>query len=298
MLSFFPNPLPDELLYSVLARYVLERGFKTRGQARGTLMGMPKRRISYVLSNCLDFLISILPPGHPYSADQLIDQHTLLLFYAPFFTLERAARARQYQKDFTYNNGKPVFKPAIIKCLRYCPLCVSADIVRHGFPYWHRMHHISVLDVCTIHQVWLEDSGVLTEATTEYFMTAEEAIKTLPEPRILDIADSDNKILYQLTQDAVAVLKHRYQFHVHMRGSEIYLSGFRADQLVLSKPLQQRIYEFEALDHFWAGMLRAKLAGQVFFYSFGKVPPRDWPSRLLYSHRPHLYSYALSFLPH
>src|SRR5207248_2457381 len=88
-IGHFPSPHPDELLFSLCARFsdrvqyvskdaVCIELFGRRGAAR--IIDLP-RHIGYFTSK--------LPHGHALTASRLILEHTLLPFYAPFLPAER-----------------------------------------------------------------------------------------------------------------------------------------------------------------------------------------------------------------
>jgi hypothetical protein len=92
MIGCFPDPYPDELLYSVCARYhtrmmYFSSGYKTIQELFGNTSG-----VTIDLPTRLEYLTTALPPGHRYTVDYLIDRHTLLPFYSPFLTVERVER--------------------------------------------------------------------------------------------------------------------------------------------------------------------------------------------------------------
>ncbi len=93
MVGFFPDPYPDELFYSVCARYHHRVRYRAHRSTAQDLFGA--RTVAAIdLPSSLNHLIAALPPDHRYPVDQLIDNHTLLPFYAPFLPPERVTRLR------------------------------------------------------------------------------------------------------------------------------------------------------------------------------------------------------------
>ena len=92
MLSFFPSPYPDELWYSVLARYHTHSGALSWqatmaalfGDARDTDVG------SFFPNNSIHQILEQLPPGF-LSAQEVALQHTLLPFLMRFQFQEKKA---------------------------------------------------------------------------------------------------------------------------------------------------------------------------------------------------------------
>ena len=91
MVSFFPNPYPDELLYSVIARYHTRSGNRGFRQTDMDLFNYHSQQAAKViLSNNLDYLVNNLPIGSKQTKENLIQNHTLYPFYVTFLTTAEA----------------------------------------------------------------------------------------------------------------------------------------------------------------------------------------------------------------
>jgi hypothetical protein len=75
-LGFFPTPYPDELLYSIFARYVDRVQFPSKRSINLELHGKPSGAADIQLASHLNYLVANLPPNTYYTADQIIDSHT------------------------------------------------------------------------------------------------------------------------------------------------------------------------------------------------------------------------------
>lgn len=82
MISNFPTPYPDELIYSVIARYAVHHGILSPKYLTEELFNNRNLTPTYDLPSHLDKLASYLPDC--YDALRLINQHTLLPIYQPF----------------------------------------------------------------------------------------------------------------------------------------------------------------------------------------------------------------------
>src|SRR5262249_1104959 len=117
------------------------------------------------LPSHLGRLISALQPETSYTVDGLIDDHTLLPFYGSFLPSERL-RCLRY--DMCGDNGSGVhMRAGIVGCpiplpawFRFCPLCIDEDRKHFGECYWHRVHQIPGVEVCPVHEVFLQNSSV------------------------------------------------------------------------------------------------------------------------------------------
>ena len=163
MLSFFPTPYPDELWYSVIARYHTHSGALSWqatmkalfGNARDTDVG------SFFPNNSIHKILEQLPPGF-LSAQEIALQHTLLPFLMRFQPADRKTailEAFLSGEDMRprYLRATRDIKP---RSMRYCPICVREDTQTYGEPYWHREHQIGLMPLCPRHRCRLRDKPI------------------------------------------------------------------------------------------------------------------------------------------
>jgi Tn7-like transposition protein D/TniQ protein len=214
MIGFFPDPYPDELFYSICARYSRRVGYHSYTHATYDLFGA-RILVAIALPSNLNHLISALPPGHRYTVDRLIDAHTLLPFYAPFLPQERVVKVRENMAEDS--GGKRTHSLAgVLFCgnsqyetFRYCPACVTEDRRRYGEAYWHRAHQAPRVIVCPHHAVWLEPSDIYLHFRDrrKSISTAEEAVGQVPA-RLLSTDESDHQIHLWIAREAQWLLDH------------------------------------------------------------------------------------------
>jgi hypothetical protein len=190
MIGFFPDPYPDELLYSVCARYHHRAGYRAYSYTSRDLFGA-SAAAAIGLQGRLNHLIAALPPGHRYSVAQLIDQHTLLPFYAPFLPPERVRRLRSLMAEegrgqSVYWQAGTILRAKInLECLRYCPDCVTEDRRRYGEAYWHRAHQAPGVLVCHHHAVPLKSSNLYAHNRghhRKFWKRIDQAMQDIPTP--------------------------------------------------------------------------------------------------------------------
>lgn len=166
MLTFFPEPYEDELLYSVLARYHIRSANLSAKHTLMELYGCTSVTASMELPGNINTLSNSLPKSFSFSAEDIIFNHTLYPFYSAFMTEKRAKEVYELMLG---NEGSKIFS-AIgasnkqIKSnqnLRFCKDCVKEDIVKYGETYWHRIHQIPKLCICLKHK------KILMESTAE-----------------------------------------------------------------------------------------------------------------------------------
>ena len=163
MLHYFPTPYPDELWYSVIARYHTHSGALSWqatmkalfGDARDTDVG------SFFPNNSIHQILEQLPPDF-LSAQEVALQHTLLPFLMRFQSQEKKAailEAFLAGEDMRprYLRATRDIKP---RSMRYCPVCVREDTQTYGEPYWHREHQIGLMPLCPRHRCRLRDKPI------------------------------------------------------------------------------------------------------------------------------------------
>jgi hypothetical protein len=264
MIAFLPELYPDELLSSFCARYHELMGYRSRECTGRDLFGKERAKVAFDLPSNLGALVKRVPFTNWKTLDQLIDQHTLLPFYAPFVSPHKLSRIRT---DMTIDEGGTiharlgVLTHAIrVENFRYCSECVQADRLMFGETYWHRLHQLSGTDVCPTHRTFLNHSSLHTRhrGNREAFVTAERAITTVTSKQI-DARNEDHMAYVKLAEDARWLLetvlpsetnegnRKRYLGLLYLRG----LSGYHGPVKlkVLIEALRQH-YSADLLEHF------------------------------------------------
>ena len=222
MLGFFPEPYPDETLFSIISRLIellnpsaavaiISELFNNR-----TIMwpstGMPSR---------LHDFFNNLPAGHNYSFQEFILNHTLAPYYVPFSSPEIS----QMLEKCKVNRSITTLGSTNLK---YCPLCVIKDRSLFLEPYWHCIHQAPGVDVCPFHKCYLETTSVPAYnakmvqiklvSLNHYFDTNE-----LKEPKIIDEDKKHDLILFQIALDTMYILKTHFsslsqdEFHARLK---------------------------------------------------------------------------------
>lgn len=213
-LGHFPTPHPDELLYSLCARFSARVGYSNAKAVPEELFGTGGASATIDLPNNLGYLSAALPAGSSLTPERLINRHTLLPFFSAFLTPERVL---QLEADMRGGRGQAGYMRSGVmasriptpRYLRFCPACTQEDRRLSKEAYWHRTHQISGVEVCPIHGIFLEESGVSRRAGRDnlQFIAADEAVRALP-PRRIDPSDRDHQALLQVARDAAWLLEH------------------------------------------------------------------------------------------
>lgn len=226
MIGIFPDPYPDEIFYSICARLCERAGYSGNRVAMQDLFGYETTVASVVLPSHLDDFISRLPPGCMYTSDYLIAEHTLLPFYSPFLPPERLNHLHQ---DICGKNGPGLHMRSGIMAsrvplpewLRYCPQCVIEDKKNFGECYWHRVHQVSGVEICPLHEMPLQNSCVRArnKQTRHEYIPAQRALQN-SEPDLSDSRSLYHGILLNIAQDAYWLLR-QYQENQDLRSLQI-----------------------------------------------------------------------------
>ncbi|MFA6939511.1 MAG: TnsD family transposase [Clostridiaceae bacterium] len=154
MIHFFTDPYKDELIYSSIARYHFYSG---NIDFKDTLEEcFDKRTIvpSFEIGSPIDKLAKNI--GGKYTADYLLEKHTVLPYYLPFLP---AKRRREIIKKIKcgdcsgFYNQIGITAGSICKKdgIYYCPVCAKNEIYINGEAYIHREHQLQGIFLCPHH---------------------------------------------------------------------------------------------------------------------------------------------------
>jgi len=214
MIGHFPDPFPDEVLYSACARYSDHVQYPNKVSYFQELFGDKGVNAVVDLPCRLGYLANNLPSWRIYTLEVLIDCYTLLPLYSPFLPEERLSLIREQMNT---GSGKAIHRRTGITSssvprplwLRYCPVCIETDRAEHGEAYWHRLHQAPGVEVCPLHATFLENSTIPIQSsfTSKAFVSAEQTIKAAASPR--PAASSPyHKILMEIALDVSYLLNH------------------------------------------------------------------------------------------
>ena len=179
MIGFMPEIYPDELLYSMFARYYERSGYMAYIFAAEDLFQNKNERPDVEFINRLtQDAQSVI--HKKMSADEVIMNNTMFPYYGRFLGKERRAEAyfALLNTDGNYRNLMPIPKAKRQRFLRYCPICVNRDMDKYGETYWHRIHQMQSIDICPIHFCVLQNTDIAIGSTTSpRFSAAEKMIK-------------------------------------------------------------------------------------------------------------------------
>ena len=204
MIGFMPEIYPDELLYSMFARYYERSGYMAYIFAAEDLFQNKNERPDVEFINRLtQDAQSVI--HKKMSADEVIMNHTMFPYYGRFLSRERRTEAyfALLNTDGNYRNLLPIPKAKRQRFLRYCPMCVNMDRDKYGETYWHRAHQMQSVDICPIHFCVLQNTDIAIGSTTSpRFSAAENMIKDFEKIEVVE--DEKERKLVQYILDVFA----------------------------------------------------------------------------------------------
>lgn len=175
-----PKPYPDELLYSVLARYFIRSGYCSARKVQVKLFDtLPQQPWDVFLPSNLNRLTQKLWTKPTYTPDYFIQNHTLYPYYSQFLV---PVEAELLKRVMTHQGNASISIIAKIpinvdkayqSCLRFCPNCFEQETNILGEAYWHRIHQIPGVLLCPIHKAVLLKSNVNLNAGSLHYHAAD-----------------------------------------------------------------------------------------------------------------------------
>jgi hypothetical protein len=180
MILTFPMFFTDELLFSVIARFMERMRVPNLSILIGELFGALTFKPVLDFPSHLKAFRKQLPPGPNYpSVAEIIENHTFLPLYAPFLSSGRLEELRDAMRG---DEGKAArLRAGIVSSriplpreLKTCRDCVREDRNNHGEAFWHRSHQIPEMKVCHLHETPLQK--MKNDFVGEQYISAEQAL--------------------------------------------------------------------------------------------------------------------------
>lgn len=227
MLLFLPVPYEDELLYSILARYMIRSGNTSYRNTLEEAFSNKNTVPSIYLPYNIDAFTNNLPPNLNYTSEEIIYNHTLYNYFTAFMNSERSNEILNLMKG---NVGETLFQKfgflslKFHKYLRFCPQCLKEDIENKGETYWRRSHQIPSVMICTKHKILLQDSSVHINLYNKYEIIAANESNCIPKnTNNIYTIDTFNK-LYTLSLNSEYLL----YTHLEKKDKKWYTDNYRS----------------------------------------------------------------------
>ena len=217
MLSFFPKPYPDEILYSVLARYHIRSGNTGPKLTVQELFNAKNAIATADLPANLETLTTNLSLVSQFTVEALIQHHTLYRFYAAFLPQERSQQIIEAMRsgDGGGIHDKVGIRASLVSVPRYfrfCPQCTQNDQQIYGELYWHRLHQVPGVLVCPHHAEVLQASSVPMQGLNRHAYSAASPDNCRSHLTDAPFSQKALSTLHGLAQDAYFLLEQAPPF--------------------------------------------------------------------------------------
>lgn len=161
MVHYFPQPFPDEILYSVIGRYLLDTLSGLGEYSRNALCLSLHQRVSIHTPLYVGRIVKATNHLVDWDEEQIISKHTIWPFLVPFLHGPCSRGITKHRCGLSkYTVGPGIRKAVVFPSVPlYCPLCNLEDIEIFGAIYWKRIHQLPGILVCPKHDVFLEQAA-------------------------------------------------------------------------------------------------------------------------------------------
>ena len=215
LINFLPTLNDDEMLYSVIARYQRMCGMISKRAMIKDMFGELIVIRSTFFPKHLNSFVRNLPPTSKLTAEEIINNHTMLPFYTAFLSEEKT---NNLSTNMAEGLGRPIEislglggnKVRANNYLRYCPCCFKEDLEKLGESYWRRAHQIVGAFYCLKHKILLKDSSVLSTSTGLDYIVADEDVcneEVIPDQN----PSSIKKLNLKYVSNAEYLMKNNYE---------------------------------------------------------------------------------------
>ncbi|WP_138471790.1 TnsD family Tn7-like transposition protein [Poseidonocella sp. HB161398] len=216
MLTYFPAQLPDELLYSRLARYHRHSCSVSAKQTLDDLFGDRSVRASVDLQCHLRALSRRMPPTVREYPHALV-RATLFGFHAAYQPKAIVDAARRAMIDgpaagLHARLGIAAGLRLPPARLRWCPDCADEARARHGEAYWHRSHQLPGVLVCPDHGSALVAARMPEKHSQHDFVAASRETCVQPTDNPAEWREAGTDLLGEIARKAVRILDRPVRF--------------------------------------------------------------------------------------
>ncbi|WP_420846717.1 TnsD family Tn7-like transposition protein [Microvirga tunisiensis] len=190
MLVQLPEPYPDELLYSVIGRYMAHLRLQ-RDRARSALFGH-RAKPQIGLPGCLGELADRTSLSWGKTAKQIAYELTLFPYFACYLNKSRVSQCLACMAECSPSSvyarlGASSATIASRRYLAFCMQCREEDMSLYGETYWRRCHQLPGTFVCTRHEQVLSYIELPESNRFWRYMDATECTSELCDPIMSDL---------------------------------------------------------------------------------------------------------------
>lgn len=257
-IAYAPARLPDELLYSWLARLAELNAMGAPRDVLQQFFGCRTLVPSVDLQTRLLAMAQRLDGLLPFATlDELLENGTLLPYHRPFLTVESHSEVRHRLlhgdgKGLKALMGRVANRFGAHPALRSCPSCLAENWSSHGGMYWMRRHQLPGVNCCIIHGVMLQTMPLQARTHRQRLLLP---IATPATQRAVR-ADARQLRFAQLSQDlveaALPVIAPLGRAATYLEAVLALGYGTRRGKVdfpALANALRQRFDDFLGFDH-------------------------------------------------
>lgn len=257
-IAYTPALLPDELLYSWLARLAALNAMGAPREVLEQFFGCRTVVPSVDLPTRLLALSQRLCGSLPFTRlDTLLEDGTLLPYHRPFLTEASYSQVRYRLlhgdgKGLKTLMGRVANRFGAHPALRSCLICLDESWRRHGSHYWIRRHQLPGVNCCTIHGIELQTMPLQARTHRQRLLlpTAEPATQRAVR------ADKLQLRFAQLSQDLVdaalpvmSPLRRAATYQEAALALGISTRRGKVDFSALAEALRRHFDNFRGFDH-------------------------------------------------
>lgn len=209
MLTYSPKIYPNELLYSLIARYHHQSGNPHTTQTLKDIFNTTKVPLSIDLQINLNNISTV---HNPNIHIDILTNNTLYNFYTFFINKTKRNLIKDKMLKGTtvdVHNFIGIKSSSINKnkFIKYCPACNKESYDTYGEYYWNRIFQIPGVNFCPYHKIKLLNSTVPTLSKFKYFFyTANN--ETCKDTTIISYTSSNWEVLQNIYNSIIMINNH------------------------------------------------------------------------------------------
>jgi hypothetical protein len=228
MISWFTPLFPNELFYSICARYKQQLGYRDIDVNR-ELFSKDIVRPMFLSPFEFSALKNNVPKAWLPSLEHIIRNHSTVPLAIPL-------SGQEFSMDVIgLQNGLGELEPALRRMEReryalgyaYCQECLKADSEKYGTTYWHREHNVQGVFVCTKHQIFLNYEKIALIGNSLSYQTAPRYEDITTQPFRLNLDNADHDLFFKLAEDISLLLHYDHVETYRAQVSSAIKSGVR-----------------------------------------------------------------------
>ena len=206
MFVYLSEPYPDELLYSVVARYLANMMSRHTARIIRTIFGGNNRECSVFLPIGLSIVADRTWPIWTMNGRDIANELTMYPYYVAFLSADLKEKIMDALLSRNWSKIFPHLGRYIPKTLKFCPRCRAADLLEYNETYWRRSHQMKGIVVCPEHGEELAETMIPRDCKGANFLEATEATSIGVKPNLL-LTDKERDLALSIARRCQKVLK-------------------------------------------------------------------------------------------